>query len=81
MNQTDLILAIIVNFRQVSPVDLFLGLIDKFDRPTSRTDVQGLDFDNSFVYQDHLTQVKQTIDSFVYQDHLTQVKQTINLRT
>ena len=47
--------AVIVNFRQVSPVDFFLGLVDKFDHPTSRTVAQGLDFDESFVYQDHLT--------------------------
>ena len=54
--------AVIVNFRQVSPVDSFLGLVDKFDHPTGRTVAQGLDFDNSFVYQNHLTQVKQIIN-------------------
>ena len=53
---------VIINLRQVSPVDSFLGLVDKFDHPTGRTVAQGLDFDNSFVYQDHLTQVKQTIN-------------------
>ena len=33
----------IVNSRQVSPVDFFLGLVDKFDHPTGRTAAQGLD--------------------------------------
>ena len=39
--------AVIVNFCQVSPVDSFLGLVDEFDHPTSRTIAQGLDFDDS----------------------------------
>ena len=52
---------VIINLRQVSPVDSFLGLVDKFDHPTGRTVAQGLDFDDSFVYQNHLTQVKQII--------------------
>ena len=39
--------AVIVNFRQVSPVNSFLGLVDKFDHPTGRTTAQGLDFDDS----------------------------------
>ena len=39
--------AVIVNFRQVSPVNSFLGLVDEFDHPTSRTIAQGLDFDDS----------------------------------
>ena len=46
---------VIINLRQVSPVDSFLGLVDKFDHPTGRTVAQGLDFDDSFVYQNHLT--------------------------
>ena len=54
---------VIINSRQVSPVDSFLGLVDKFDHPTGRTVAQGLDFDDSFVYQNHLTQVKQIINS------------------
>ena len=37
----------IVNSRQNSPVDFFLGLVDKFDHPTGRTNAQGWDFDNS----------------------------------
>ena len=45
---------VIINSRKVSPVDFFLGLLDKFDHPTSRTVAQGLDFDESFVYRDHL---------------------------
>ena len=39
--------AVIVNFRQVSPVNSFFGLVDKFDHPTGRTTAQGLDFDDS----------------------------------
>ena len=53
---------VIINSRQVPTVNSFLGLVDKFDHPTGRTVAQGLDFDNSFVYQDHLTQVKQIIN-------------------
>ena len=45
----------IVNSRQISPVDFFLGLVDKFDHPTGRTIAQGLDFDNFLGYQKHLT--------------------------
>ena len=45
----------IINSRQVSPVDFFLGLVDKFDHPTGRTIAQGLDFDDFLVYQNHLT--------------------------
>ena len=40
--------AVIVNFRQVSPVNFWFGLVDKFDHPTSRTVAQGLEFDESF---------------------------------
>ena len=46
---------VIINSRQVSPVDSFLGLVDKFDHPTGRTVAQGLDFDDFLVYQNHLT--------------------------
>ena len=28
--------------------DFLIGLIDKFDHPTGRIDIQGLDFDNLF---------------------------------
>ena len=40
---------VIINSRQVSPVDFFLGLVDKFDHPTGRTIAQGLDFDNFLI--------------------------------
>ena len=46
---------VIINSHQVSPVDSFLGLVDKFDHPTGRTVAQGLDFDDFLVYQNHLT--------------------------
>ena len=45
----------IVNSRQISPVDFFLGLVDKFDHPTGRTIAQGLDFEDFLIYQNHLT--------------------------
>mgnify|MGYP007048376913 CR=1 FL=1 len=38
----------IVNSRQDSPPDFLIGLIDKFDHPTGRIDIQGLDFDDLF---------------------------------
>ena len=53
----------IINSRQVSPVDFFLGLVDKFDHPTGRTIAQGLDFDDFLVYQDHLTDRIQRVES------------------
>ena len=53
----------IVNFRQISPVDFFLGLIDKFDHPTGKTIAQGLDFDDFLVYQNHLTNQIQHVES------------------
>ena len=53
----------IINSRQISPVDFFLGLVDKFDHPTGRTIDQGLDFDNFLVYQDHLTNRIQRAES------------------
>ena len=53
----------IVNSRQNSPPDLLIGLIDKFDHPTGRTDIQGLDFDDLFVNQDHLTGQIQCVES------------------
>ena len=53
----------IVNSRQVSPVDFFFGLVDKFDHPTGRTIAQGLDFDNLIVYQNHLTNRIQRAES------------------
>ena len=46
---------VIVNSRQVSPVNSFLSLVDKFDHPTGRIVTQGLDFNDFFFYQDHLT--------------------------
>ena len=52
----------IINSRQVSPVDFFLGLVDKFDHPTGRTIAQGLDFDNFLVYQNHLTNRIQRVE-------------------
>ena len=55
--------AVIVNFCQVSPVDSFLGLVDEFDHPTSRTIAQGLDFDDSLSIKIHRKQVKQFINS------------------
>ena len=54
--------AVIVNFLQVSPVDSFLGLVDKFDHPTGRTIAQGLDFDDFLVYQNHLTNRIQRVE-------------------
>ena len=54
---------VIINSRQVSPVDFFLGLVDKFDHPTGRTIAQGLDFDDFLVYQDHLTDRIQRVES------------------
>ena len=53
----------IVNSRQNSPPDLLIGLIDKFDHPTGRTDIQGLDFDDLFGNQDHLTGRIQCVES------------------
>ena len=53
----------IVNFRQISPVDFFLGLIDKFDHPTGKTIAQGLEFDDFLVYQNHLTKRTQRVES------------------
>ena len=53
----------IVNSRQISPVDFFLGLVDKFDHPTGRTIAQGLDFDDFLVYQNHLTNRIQRAES------------------
>ena len=41
---------VIINSRQVPTVNSFLGLVDKFDHPTSRIVTQGLDFDDFFVY-------------------------------
>ena len=38
----------IVNFCHNSPPDFLIGLVDKFDHPTGRIDIQGLDFDNLF---------------------------------
>ena len=54
---------VIINSRKVSPVDFFLGLLDKFDHPTGRTIVQWLDFDYFLVYQDHLTNRIQRAES------------------
>ena len=53
----------IVNSHQNSPVDFFLGLVDKFDHPTGRTIAQGLDFDDFLVYQNHLTNRIQGVES------------------
>ena len=53
----------IVNSRQDSPPDFLIGLIDKFDHPTGRIDIQGLDFDDLFVNQDHLTGRIQCVES------------------
>ena len=53
----------IVNSRQNSPLDFLFGLVDKFDHPTTRTNIQGLDFDDFLVYQDHLTDRFQRVES------------------
>ena len=53
----------IVNSRQDSPPDFLIGLIDKFDHPTGRINIQGLDFDDLFVNQDHLTGRIQCVES------------------
>ena len=57
---------VIINSRQVSPVDSFLGLVDKFDHPTGRTVAQGLDFDDFLVYQNHLTNRIQRVESSLW---------------
>ena len=59
--------AVIVNFCQVSPVNLFLGLIDNFDRPTSGSDAQGLDFDDSLSTRIIWRKVKQIINLRTHQ--------------
>ena len=53
----------IINSRQISPVDFFLGLVDKFDHPTGRTIAQGLYFDDFLGYQNHLTNRIQRVES------------------
>ena len=53
----------IINSRQISLVDFFLGLVDKFDHPTGRTIAQGLDFDDFLIYQNHLTNRIQRAES------------------
>ena len=62
MNQTDLVSFNMVNFRQVSQVNLILGLIVNFDRPTSGSDAQGLDFDDSLSTRIIWRKVKQNIN-------------------
>ena len=54
---------VIVNSRQVSPVNSFLSLVDKFDHPTGRIVTQGLDFNDFFFYQDHLTNQTWRVES------------------
>ena len=46
---------VIVNSPQVSLVNSLLSSVDKFDHPTGRIVTQGLDFNDFFFYQDHLT--------------------------
>ena len=40
----------IIISRQNSPVDFFFGLVDKFDHPPGRTNIQMPGFDESFAF-------------------------------